>query len=338
MSHRTVQWLVVVVLAGTAFIIGDIIGWTSRSRTDAARASVAAVASSRSVVRGRAPGGTKAGVTRSVAALPTAQNRDLAAGANSVRALVGTKIEPSRQSTHASGRPPSTPAASAVAPTRAPSERRPSAPPVAPAPRIEFDNTEYDFSTVLIGDPVEHDFVFRNRGNAPLTINSVVTGCGCTAAFVEEEELPPGGEGRVKTTFRTEGRTGPQRKSIYVETNDPEQPRVTLRVVGEIKAQIEVSPRVIYAFNLPVGKAVTRTVTISGADGYAFQIATVSVVGSGIHASEPKRLAEDRYQIDVTLKRESARESSGGLVTLKTDSQRQRLVHVPVRTKLREKR
>ncbi|UCH33160.1 MAG: DUF1573 domain-containing protein [Armatimonadota bacterium] len=223
-------------------------------------------------------------------------------------------------------------------PPAPPRERRARPRPVARAPRIEFDDTEYDFGTVLIGDPVEHDFVFRNRGNAPLTINSVVTGCGCTAAFVEERQLPPGREGRVKTTFRTEGRTGAQRKSIHVETNDPEQPRVALRVAGEIKAQIEVSPRVIYAFNIPVGKVVTRTVTISGADRYAFQIAAVSVVGSGIHASEPKRLAEDRYQIDVTFKRESTRGSSGGLVTLKTDSRRQRLVHVPIRTQLPDKR
>ena len=49
------------------------------------------------------------------------------------------------------------------------------APPAAPAPtgsgpRLVFDQTEVDFGKVPFNKSVEHNFVFRNAGTAPLTI------------------------------------------------------------------------------------------------------------------------------------------------------------------------
>ncbi|UCH36437.1 MAG: DUF1573 domain-containing protein [Armatimonadota bacterium] len=187
---------------------------------------------------------------------------------------------------------------------------------------------------MLMGDPVEHDFVFRNTGTAPLIIGDVKTSCGCTAALVTDKEVPPGGEGRVKATFRTTNYKGTQRKSIYVETNDPEQSQVTLRLNGEVKAQIEATPSLIYESKLAVGESVTRTVTVSGVGGYVFQIEKVSAAGAGIRVSEPRSVPGGKYEIDVTVKPVSATSSVTGMVTIETDSERQPKVHVSVRANI----
>ncbi len=43
-------------------------------------------------------------------------------------------------------------------------------------PTAFFPETIYEFSPVLDGAQVEHDFVIQNKGNATLKINSVKTG------------------------------------------------------------------------------------------------------------------------------------------------------------------
>ncbi len=43
-------------------------------------------------------------------------------------------------------------------------------------PRIVAPESSYEFSPVVDGTTVEHDFVVENRGNAPLKISKVKTG------------------------------------------------------------------------------------------------------------------------------------------------------------------
>lgn len=43
-------------------------------------------------------------------------------------------------------------------------------------------------------------------------------------------DIPPGGEGQIKVTFDTSHKEGQQNKTIMVESNDPQNPRASLRV------------------------------------------------------------------------------------------------------------
>ena len=56
------------------------------------------------------------------------------------------------------------------------------APVVDEGPRLMFDETSFDFGTVPLDTLVEHDFVYRNVGNAPLVLQDkpeieTVEGC-----------------------------------------------------------------------------------------------------------------------------------------------------------------
>jgi len=59
------------------------------------------------------------------------------------------------------------------------------------------------------------------------------------------KDLPPGGVGEIKVTFRTRGYQGPVTKTISVETNDPANRQVRLTLKGRVVADVVVEPKII---------------------------------------------------------------------------------------------
>ncbi|MFQ6110279.1 MAG: DUF1573 domain-containing protein [Candidatus Aminicenantales bacterium] len=107
------------------------------------------------------------------------------------------------------------------------------------APKIKFKEDSHDFGRVNQGEVLTHTFSFTNEGSAPLVIKRVRTSCGCTAVLVSEKTIAPGKKGEIKVNFDTKGFEGEVSKYIYVETNDPAQPKKQLTVT----AKINVPPR-----------------------------------------------------------------------------------------------
>jgi hypothetical protein len=105
-------------------------------------------------------------------------------------------------------------------------------------PRAVFKETTHDFGKIKQGDVVSHEFVFKNDGRAPLVIDRVDVTCGCTAALVSDKTIPPGGEGKIKTTFDSRGYAGRLAKYVYLVSNDGENARRELSLV----ATVEVPP------------------------------------------------------------------------------------------------
>lgn len=92
-------------------------------------------------------------------------------------------------------------------------------------PEISFDNTEYNFGTLIQGEKVAHNFTFTNTGKGNLVISNVSASCGCTTPAWSREPIPPGGTGFIEVVFDSRGREGRQTKTIKVFSNT--QPSVT---------------------------------------------------------------------------------------------------------------
>ncbi len=107
------------------------------------------------------------------------------------------------------------------------------------APKIMFKHESWDFGRVDQGKILTHVFPFSNDGDDTLHINRVRTSCGCTAALVSEDKVLPGKTGEIKVDFNTQGYEGEVSKYIYVETNDPQNPKKQLTIT----ARINVPPR-----------------------------------------------------------------------------------------------
>lgn len=101
-------------------------------------------------------------------------------------------------------------------------------------PKIEFEETEFDWGTVRQGEKVMHRFKFRNIGNAPLNIENITTSCGCTIAE-SSEVVAPNDYGQIDVTFSTGKRKGKKSKLIYVESNDEENQLQVLAIHGLIE-------------------------------------------------------------------------------------------------------
>jgi hypothetical protein len=109
----------------------------------------------------------------------------------------------------------------------------------AKAPKIVFKQDAWNFGKAKAGEDLVHEFIFKNEGDGPLNVKSVETSCGCTAALVSDKILDPGKSGKIKVTFSTRGYSGEVVKYIYVESDDPVQPRIQLK----ISAAVDVQPQ-----------------------------------------------------------------------------------------------
>ncbi len=105
---------------------------------------------------------------------------------------------------------------------------------LAKAPKAKFDKLRHDFGEVKSGELLKTTFKITNEGKQPLRILKTKTSCGCTVSKPAKEVLKPGETTSIEVTFNTQGRSGLQRKTITVITNDPRQPRVLLQISANV--------------------------------------------------------------------------------------------------------
>jgi uncharacterized protein DUF1573 len=129
-------------------------------------------------------------------------------------------------------------------------------------PHLTVEERNYDFGIILQGERVEHVFSLKNSGDAPLKIKQVRPSCGCTAVNLSTQTIPPGGSGEIKTTFNSAGFQGKVRKEISVESNDAVAPVYSLTLVGTIREEIEVSPKILEFGKVRVNTPKTLEFTI----------------------------------------------------------------------------
>lgn len=101
-------------------------------------------------------------------------------------------------------------------------------------PKITTQELSYNFGTITQGQKVNYDFYITNSGGDLLKIENVRASCGCTVAKPDKEQLTPGEGTKIKVTFDSRGKLGPQEKSIYVKSNDPDKPNLTFKLEGVV--------------------------------------------------------------------------------------------------------
>jgi hypothetical protein len=108
------------------------------------------------------------------------------------------------------------------------------------APVITFSELEYT-GTPQAGT-LRHRFAFRNEGSAALEIQQVTSSCGCTVAELGNTHIEPGGTSYIEATMQVLRQR--RRTFIYVKTNDPAHPELTLalRTNGPFPNELEFIP------------------------------------------------------------------------------------------------
>ncbi|MDO8632039.1 MAG: DUF1573 domain-containing protein, partial [Phycisphaerales bacterium] len=111
-----------------------------------------------------------------------------------------------------------------------------------PHPIAKPDEEAHDFGPTWVGPPLAHSFKITNGGDAPLEISRVKPSCGCTIAGNYPKTIAPGETGEFPFSLASNKLRGHFEKSITISSNDPVTPDLRLRLKGEVKRYVEVTP------------------------------------------------------------------------------------------------
>lgn len=204
---------------------------------------------------------------------------------------------------------------------------------LAAQPRIEVaSGTAIDMGKVFGGEVIEKIAVIRNAGSDTLVISDVKAQCGCTATLISNKVLAPSDTGRLSISFNTAGRAGHQSKQVYVMSNDPANPKVTISFSADVVSVLEINPRVLAFDKSKVDSVYTKTVTISNpSETEAVNILDVKADVPSIKTAlmKNKLMPGEETQLQVTI----APTKSGtmnGKIEMITDHKRQQKFDIGV--------
>lgn len=104
----------------------------------------------------------------------------------------------------------------------------------SPLTSMTFEKMEHDFGKMKEGDALSYTFVFTNTGKFPLKISNAKGSCGCTVPQWPKEAIPAGGQGEIKVTFNSKGKSNQQAKSVTLTANTtPVNTRLIIRAFVE---------------------------------------------------------------------------------------------------------
>jgi tetratricopeptide (TPR) repeat protein len=107
-------------------------------------------------------------------------------------------------------------------------------------PSIYFPEDSWDFGEITPDELPTHIFKFKNIGDEVLIIKGTKISCeSCIDPIISAQELNPGEEGELKITVNLLDMIGRFAKWVYMESNDPVNPQVTVTVSGFIKEKNE---------------------------------------------------------------------------------------------------
>jgi len=103
------------------------------------------------------------------------------------------------------------------------------------APTIAADAPEHRAGTIYEGFAIVHEFVLRNAGDEELRITGIRATCGCTTTELETDRLAPGESVGLQVLIDSTGYKGSVTWVVYVDSNDPVTPRLTLHVRATVE-------------------------------------------------------------------------------------------------------
>lgn len=108
--------------------------------------------------------------------------------------------------------------------------------------KISFAEMEHQYGTIQKGSDGNCEFTFTNEGNEPLILQNVKASCGCTTPSYTQKPVMPGQTGTIKVHYNTNN-VGAFSKTVTVTSNAVDNPRVVLRIKGNVKQDATAQPQ-----------------------------------------------------------------------------------------------
>lgn len=205
-------------------------------------------------------------------------------------------------------------------------------PAMAAGPQLLVEKRDFDFGEVFEGEKVDYTFRFQNAGDEPLIIDRVRSSCGCTAALLSTKIIAVGEVAELKASFDSTRFGGAVVKTIYLYSNDPQQPVAEFHIRGTVKQGITLSPPRVELKNLAVGTTREAVVRLANQSKQPLTITGVQTTAADLAAEVSTKKVAPGETADITVRvtvKEGARRVNG-YVMIQTDSPRLPELRLPV--------
>ncbi len=191
-----------------------------------------------------------------------------------------------------------------------------------------------EFGDYFQGQKAERTVTLKNVGTDTLRITDVKAQCGCTAVLLADKVLGPSQEGKLNITFNTAGQQGKVTKQVFVSSNDPETPKVTIQFTTNVIQLLNLVPTSFVFDRAVVDSTYTKTITITNpSQKQSVKILGVDTKFEGLKVSLMKNelMPGEQTQLQAVF-HPTKPGTSQGVIALATDSKLQPSYDVKVFT------
>ena len=144
-----------------------------------------------------------------------------------------------------------------------------------PNAKAFIENNIHDFGIKDVKEKGRHEFVIRNDGTAPLTLEVNRTTCTCTGIDLSHKRLSPGQQAVATVHYDAErAMTGPYEQGGTVVTNDPENREIYLGIKGIFTSPIVVSPSNVFFPSIQASGSDSTTIRFYGFEKKKLELET----------------------------------------------------------------
>jgi hypothetical protein len=200
-------------------------------------------------------------------------------------------------------------------------------------PKLEVrEGTSLDFGTIYRGAQIERPVTLRNTGTDTLILGNIEASCGCTAAVVSNKRVPPGKSVALLITFNSKNFSGAVHKTVTVNSNTPDSPRLAIEFTANIIDEIVLTPQNFWFRDAQVGKPNTFTIVLRNGGKDTLELSAFTTTFSDFSLNLPSGPINPgaTYQLIATFTPKAAIPVIADHVFLVTTNPRQPTVAVPI--------
>lgn len=207
---------------------------------------------------------------------------------------------------------------------------------ISDEPKAVFLEARFQFGKVISGDMVEHEFVVKNEGSAPLLIQKVSMTTPLLVTRMSQE-VAPGAEGRIHFKLDTASLAGRFEGTILVFLNDPALPKADLAFVGHIVPAIELSPMPAFFVAGQRGQGGRAAIEIVNCESEPLRIERIEHPKERFTTELETLERGQRYRLTLSLKPDGPGGRSTDAILIRTSSKKMPVLKVDANTYLYER-
>ncbi len=203
---------------------------------------------------------------------------------------------------------------------------------VASAQLQVIQGNEISFGNIYqTGNMVYKVITVKNVGRDSISIGSVSTSCGCTAAIVATKALAPGEETDIRIQFNPTGYMGDVTKYVYITNSYKKNPLLTVRLTGNVEYALQPTPGYVLFNNVRLGKRDSAEISLSNTTSETMRITKVELPSKEISYKLSKDLLKpgEFANLELYLDAKNSHDVDGYIV-IHTTSDKQPQLQVRV--------